>query len=72
MKKIILILCSILVSLSLMGCMDKNSTVTEQENNSASVDTNQNASKSLVVYFSRAGENSSVGNIEKGNYRNYC
>lgn len=50
-----------------MGCMDKNSTVTEQENNSASVDTNQNASKSLVVYFSRAGENSSVGNIEKGN-----
>ena len=43
MKKIILILCSILVSLSLMGCMDKNSTVTEQENNSASVDTNQNA-----------------------------
>ena len=38
-----------------MGCMDKNSTVTEQENNSASVDTNQNASKSLVVYFSRAG-----------------
>ena len=67
MKKIILILCSILVSLSLMGCMDKNSTVTEQENNSASVDTNQNASKSLVVYFSRAGENSSVGNIEKGN-----
>ena len=39
-----------------MGCMDKNSTFIEQENNSARVDTNQNTSKSLVIYFSRAGE----------------
>ena len=40
-------------------------TTTEISQNSANTDTN--TTKTLVAYFSRAGENYNVGNVEKGN-----
>ena len=39
----------------------------EPSNSSNSSDSSDMASKALVVYFSRSGDNYSVGNVEKGN-----
>lgn len=54
MKRILSI---ILAAFALIGCNAK------QENNN----TTMNSGKSIVVYFSHAGENYSVGNIKEGN-----
>ena len=53
MKKIVFILLAVLVSLT--GCNAKQTEKTMSN------------SKSLVVFFSHAGENYSVGNIKVGN-----
>ena len=64
MNKKLLVTCFSLV-LSLTGCSSNNSNNTSS--NIETRPTNINHSNVLVVYFSRAGENWQVGNVDKGN-----
>lgn len=64
MNKKLLIACFSLV-LSLTGCSSNNNSNTSSDIETGP--TNINHSNVLVAYFSRAGENWQVGNVDKGN-----
>ena len=54
---------AVLVALPLCGCAKEPASTTETKDNAAMATTN----KTLVVYYSRTGENYAVGNIAEGN-----
>ena len=54
---------AILAALPLCGCAKEPASTTETKDNAAMATTN----KTLVVYYSRTGENYAVGNIAEGN-----
>ena len=74
MKKTVSIILTILMVFSFTACSNsktEESDTTARTTTSAQAEQNESnpasTSKTLVVYFSRTGENYSVGNIEKGN-----
>lgn len=64
MKKIVALLAMLILALALAGCGTEKSETAEKPSAPVSA-----GSKVLVVYFSRADENTGVGYIEKGNTR---
>lgn len=64
MKKLLLGLLTLCMIISLVGCTNKESAT---ENNKSETVVETKDKKILVVYFSRAGEQYSVGVVEKGN-----
>ena len=62
MRKIVALLAMLVLALALAGCGTEKSETAEKPSAPASA-----GSKVLVVYFSRADENTGVGYIEKGN-----
>ena len=64
MKKLLLGLLTLCMIISLAGCTNKESAT---ENNESETVVETKDKKFLVVYFSRAGEQYSVGVVEKGN-----
>ncbi len=64
MRKIVALVTMLVFSLALIGCGSEKSDTAEKPSAPVSA-----GSKVLVVYFSRADENTGVGYIEKGNTR---
>ncbi len=68
---------NILITLTVLLCMFISGCTTEKKENSEpqkkediiepAVDTVKEEDKTIIIYFSRAGENYNVGNVEKGN-----
>ena len=74
MKKIIRLFLAIVIAFAVSACSNNEENINEESNETANQETtneidesNDSDKKALVVYFSRAGENYSVGYIEKGN-----
>lgn len=67
MKKVLALLMSIALVVSLAACGGNIGTSKEGSNSSKTVETPAASGKSIVVYFSRTGEQDKVGVIEKGN-----
>ena len=67
MKKVLALLMSIALVVSLAACGGNIGTSKEGSNSSKTIETPSVSGKSLVVYFSRTGEQDKVGVIEKGN-----
>ena len=67
MKKVLSLLMAFVLILSLAACGGNTGTSKEESNSSNTVETPAASGKSLVVYFSRTGEQDKVGVIEKGN-----
>lgn len=67
MKKVLALLMSIALVVSLAACGGNTGTSKEGSNSSKTVETPAASGKSIVVYFSRTGEQDKVGVIEKGN-----
>lgn len=67
MKKALALLMAIAIVLSLAACGAKTDTSKKKTNIGESVEATAASGKSLVVYFSRTGEQDKVGVIEKGN-----
>lgn len=67
MKKVLALLMTFVLILSLAACGGNAGTSKEESNSSKTVETPAASGKSLVVYFSRTGEQDKVGVIEKGN-----
>ena len=67
MKKVLALLMSIALVVSLAACVGNIGTSKEGSNSSKTVETPAASGKSIVVFFSRTGEQDKVGVIEKGN-----
>ena len=67
MKKAFALLMAIAIVLSLAACGAKTDTSKEKPDSGETASTPAASGKSLVVYFSRTGEQDKVGVIEKGN-----
>lgn len=67
MKKVLALLMAVALILSLAACGGNNGTSKEETGSSKAADAPAANGKSLVVYFSRTGEQDKVGVIEKGN-----
>ena len=68
MKKIFTALLSLLVVFLFTACGDTASnTDTQNKNSAATSDTAKPLKKTLIVFYSRTGDNYEVGNIAKGN-----
>ena len=67
MKKVLALLMSIALVVSLAACGGNTGTSKEGSNSSKTAESPAASGKSLVVYFSRTGEQDKVGVIEKGN-----
>lgn len=65
MRRLLTLICIIMMLCSLVGC--SNATQVDTSNDSKPEDRITNESRILIVYFSRAGENYSVGTVEVGN-----
>ena len=64
MKRIIFLVAAALMMAT--GCNGQNNT-NDSNNNAIKQSNNKNMSKTIVIFFSHAGDNYSVGNIEVGN-----
>ena len=62
-KQIFTTLAALALFLASSGCNAQN----KQENTNAITQSNNNAMNKIVIFFSHAGDNYSVGNIEVGN-----
>lgn len=67
MKKVLSLLMAFVLILSLAACGGNTGTSKEETGSSKTVETPAASGKSIVVYFSRTGEQDKVGVIEKGN-----
>ncbi len=67
MKKALALLMAIAIVLSLAACGAKTDTSKEKSGSAETASTPAASGKTLVVYFSRTGEQDKVGVIEKGN-----
>lgn len=77
MKRVFMSIMGLLLAIVIMGCGDSNAANNAQEqkdvaqvqntDNEQNIKNNENKGKVLVAYFSRTGENSRVGYIQKGN-----
>ena len=67
MKKVLALLMTFVLILSLAACGGNIGTSKEETGSSKTVETPAASGKSIVVYFSRTGEQDKVGVIEKGN-----
>ncbi len=66
MKKVLALLMTFVLIFSLAAC-GGNAGTSKEESGSKTIETPSVSGKSLVVYFSRTGEQDKVGVIEKGN-----
>ena len=67
MKKVLSLLMAFVLILSLAACGGNTGTSKEETGSSKTAESPAASGKSLVVYFSRTGEQDKVGVIEKGN-----
>lgn len=67
MKKVLALLMTFILILSLAACGGNIGTSKEETGSSKTAESPAASGKSLVVYFSRTGEQDKVGVIEKGN-----
>lgn len=67
MKKVLALLMAFILILSLAACGGNIGTSKEETGSSKTAESPAASGKSLVVYFSRTGEQDKVGVIEKGN-----
>jgi len=67
MKKVLALLMAFILILSLAACDGNTGTSKEETGSSKTAESPAASGKSLVVYFSRTGEQDKVGVIEKGN-----